>query len=632
MQIPESKIEEIRSAANIIDIISEYVPLRKRGKNFLGLCPFHSEKTPSFTVNEEKQIYHCFGCHAGGNVYKFLMEYEKISFVEAVQDLAKRMGITLEYDENVSKEKQSEQEILYDINTLAAKYFSDNLLNSTEGEIGREYFNKRKIKLQTLRAFGLGYALNGWENYIEYAKEMKIDLEKAVQLGLIGRNNDGRLFDKFSGRIIFPIFSPNGRVVAFAGRILDNREGTAKYLNSPESLIYVKGKILYGLSFAKDEIRRQDKAILVEGYMDLISLYQSGIKNVVAVSGTALTEDQVLLLSRYTKNIVLLFDADTAGIKASMRSIELLLKRDMEIKIVSLPPGEDPDSYVNKYGKEKFEELIKYAQNFMEYQSAYYESLGMFEDPAKTTEAVRDLVKPAALINDELKRALLIKSIAKKFNLREKLIEKELDSALQQTKKQEKLETSRKLKEEETKADSLAKDKSIPEHIFLLEKDLIKVLLEDNSEIVALILENVNEAEFVFQFHKLIISVIKNLYASEKEITANNLLSEIDDVIIQNYIRDLILEKYSVSKKFEDLYPGPSKSEVLFKETKDMVNKFKVLKLLMELKTNESYLKNSDSREEEETIMHNIREIHNEIKIISKEYNFNNVNLGLRIS
>ncbi|MGA9291331.1 MAG: DNA primase [Ignavibacteriaceae bacterium] len=631
MRIPENKIEEIRSAANIVDIISEYVPLRKRGRNFLGLCPFHSEKTPSFTVNEEKQIYHCFGCHAGGNVYKFLMEYEKISFIEAVQDLAKRTGITLEFDENINEEKQSEQEILYDINTLAARYFSDNLLNSTEGETGREYFNKRKIKPQTLRAFGLGYSLNGWENFIEFAKDKKIDLEKAVLLGLIGRNKDGRLFDKFSGRIIFPIFSPNGRVIAFAGRILENREGTAKYLNSPESLIYTKGKILYGLSFAKDEIRRQDKAILVEGYMDLISLYQNGIKNVVAVSGTALTEDQVLLLSRYTKNIVLLFDADTAGIKASMRSIELLLKRDIEIKIVSLPSGEDPDSYVHNYGKEKFEELIRYAQNFMEYQSAYYESLGMFEDPAKTSEAIRDLVKPAALINDELKRALLIKSIAKKFNLREKLLEKELDTALQQTKRQEKLETERKLKDE-AKIDSAAKNKPVPEHIFLLEKDMIKVMLEDNPETASLILDNVIEEEFVFQFHKLILSVIKNLYNSGKEITANNLLSEINDVIVQNYIRDLILEKYSVSKKFEDLYPGPSKKEILLKETRDMVNKFKVLKLLMELKSNESYLKNTDNLEEEETIMHNIREIHNEIKTISKDYNFNNVNLGLSLS
>ena len=625
MRIPENKIEEIRSAANIVDVISEFVPLRKRGKNFLGLCPFHNEKTPSFTVNEEKQIYHCFGCHAGGNVYKFLMEYEKISFVEAVQDLAQRLGITLEFDENVSEEKQSEQEILYDINTESARYFSDNLLNSAEGEIAREYFNKRKIKLQTMRAFGLGYSLNGWVNFIEFAKEKKIDLEKAVQLGLIGRNNDGKLFDKFSGRIIFPIFSPNGRVVAFAGRILENREGTAKYLNSPESLIYTKGKILYGLSFAKDEIRRQDKAILVEGYMDLISLYQSGIKNVVAVSGTALTEDQVLLLSRYTKNVVLLFDADTAGIKASMRSIELLLKKDMEIKIVSLPPDEDPDSYVNNYGREKFEELIKYAQNFIEYQSAYFESLGMFDDPAKATEAIRELVKPAALINDELKRTLILKSISKKFNLREKLLEKELGEVLSKNKKQNKIESERKLRE--TKV-GIIKDKSVPGYIFFLEKDIIKVLLENNPEIAQAILDIVNEDEFTFQFHEVIISVIKNLHNSEKEITANNLLADIDDVVIQNYIRDLILEKYSVSKKLEDLYPGPEKNEILFKETKDMVNKFKVLKLLMELKSNENYLKNTNNTEEEKSIMYNIREIHNEIEVINKEYNFSNMNFG----
>ena len=631
MIIPENKIEEIRSAANIVDIISEYVPLRKRGRNFLGLCPFHSEKTPSFTVNEEKQIYHCFGCHAGGNVFKFLMEYEKISFVEAVQDLAKRLGITLEFNESISEEKQSEQEILYDINTEAARYFLDNLLNSTEGEIARDYFNKRKIKLQTMRAFGLGYSLNGWENFIDFAKEKKIDIEKAILLGLIGKNNDGRLFDKFSGRIIFPIFSPNGRVVAFAGRILENREGIAKYLNSPESLIYTKGKILYGLSFAKDEIRRQDRAILVEGYMDLISLYQNGIKNVVAVSGTALTEDQVLLLSRYTKNVVLLFDADTAGIKASMRSVELLLKRDMEIKIVSLPPGEDPDSYVNNFGKEKFEEFIRYAQNFMEYQSAYYESLGMFDDPAKTTEAVRELVKPAALINDELKRTLLIKSISKKFNLREKLLEKELSDVLSSNKKQQKLESQRKLKEE-ANAEEVIKDKSVPEHTFLLEKDIIKILLEGNPEIASFILENINEDEFISQFHKSIIYEIKNLFLLKDKITVTELLSEINDEIIQNYLRDLILEKYSVSKKLEDLYPGPSRNEIMFKEAKDMVNKFKVLKLIMELKSNESYLNNLENREEEETIMHNIKEIHNEIKLISKEYNFSNVNLGLGIS
>jgi len=367
MRIPENKIEEIRSTASAVDIISEYVQLRKRGKNYVGLCPFHNEKTPSFTVSDEKQIFHCFGCHTGGNVFKFLMEYKKISFVEAIQELADQLGIPLEYEESAGyEEHQTEQEILYDINTEAAKYFLNNLLNEAEGEGVRKYLEERNIKIQTIRAFGLGYTLRGWENIINFAKRKKIDLDKAVKLGLIGKSDDGRFYDKLPGRLIFPIFSPNGRVVAFAGRILDQtdkslpagRQG-AKYINSPESLIYSKSKILYGLSFAKDEIRRLNKAILVEGYMDLISLYQSGVKNVVAVSGTALTDDQVQLLSRYTKDVVLLFDSDTAGIKASMRSIEVLLKQDMEVKIVSLPEGEDPDSYVNKFGKDKFDDLVK---------------------------------------------------------------------------------------------------------------------------------------------------------------------------------------------------------------------------------------------------------------------------------
>ncbi len=607
MRIPENKIEEIRVAANIVDIISENVPLRKRGKNFLGLCPFHSEKTPSFTVNEEKQIYHCFGCHAGGNVFKFLMEYEKISFVEAVQDLARRMGIILEVDENISEEKQSEQEILYDINTIAARYFSDNLLNSTEGETGREYFNKRKIKLQTIRAFGLGYSLNGYEYFIEFAKENKIDLEKAVQLGLIGRNNDGRLFDKFSGRIIFPIFSPNGRVVAFAGRILENRDGTAKYLNSPESLIYTKGKILYGLSFAKDEIRRQDKAILVEGYMDLISLYQNGIKNVVAVSGTALTEDQVLLLSRYTKNVVLLFDADIAGIKASMRSIELLLKRDFEIKIVSLPSGEDPDSYVNNYGKEKFEELIRYAQNFMEYQSAYFESMGMFDDPAKTTEAIRELVKPAALINDELKRTLLIKSIAKKFNLREKLLETELEKAIKNNSRLS-TESHRTINKKLEEIDQLQrhdenKRRRIDPIVVNLEKEIIKLLFEGNQDVIKIIIEHISPDDFQIDIHKAITGLVYDSFHNNEDILEGALLNKFNDENIHEYIREITIEKYSISKSWEDIHPGPEISKVLMKDAVDKVRKFKLLLIEQKIVDNNKRLEEITEEDEKIEIM-----------------------------
>lgn len=579
MRISESKIEEIRSAANIVDVISGHIQLRKRGKIF-GLCPFHSEKTPSFTVSEDKQIFHCFGCHTGGNVFKFLMEYEKISFVEAVQELAGELGLPLEIEQGISEEKQTEQEILYDINTETARYFSNNLLNSSEGEIAFDYFQNRKIKPGTMRAFGLGYAFNGWDNLLHFLQEKKIDLEKAVQLGLIGRSNEGRIYDKFSSRIIFPIFSPNGRVVAFAGRILEDKADAAKYLNSPESLIYTKGRILYGLSHAKDEIRKLDKAILVEGYMDLISLYQSGIKNVVAVSGTALTEEQVQLLSRYTKNVILLFDADTAGIKASMRSIELLLKKDFEIKIVSLPQGEDPDSYVNNFGKESFEEIIKSAKNFLEYQSEYYESLGMFNDPVKTTEAIRDLVKPLALINDELKANLHIKNIAKKFNLRERLLEAELDKVKSGLDKQKAIETERQQKQVSQKGKTiLESNEDILPELVSLEKEIIKMLLEGDNTIIEFIMKHIKPDEFKIKVHRELAAIIYSAILNAEDTTVGSLIDKLDDDDQKLYIRELTFEKYQISKSWEDFNPSLSGGMVLKKYSADAVRKFKLMQV-----------------------------------------------------
>ncbi len=600
MRIPESKVEEIRSAANIVDVVSEFVQLRKRGKNFLGLCPFHSEKTPSFTVSEEKQIFHCFGCHAGGNVFKFLMDYEKISFVESIEEIAKRYGINIEYEGSETSEKQSIQEALYDINTIAARYFSDNLLNHPDGEAAREYFQKRKIKPQSMRAFGLGYAFSGWEHFVNFAVEKKIDLEQAVSLGLIGRNNDGRLYDKFSGRIIFPIFSPNGRVVAFAGRIMEKKETSAKYLNSPESIIYVKGRILYGLSHAKDEIRRLDKAILVEGYMDLISLHQSGIKNVVAVSGTALTEEQVQLLSRYTKNVVLLFDADTAGIKASMRSIELLLKKDMEIKIASLPQGEDPDSFVNNFGREKFEEIIKKAQNFLEYQSSFYESQGMFEEASKAAEAIRELVKPVALIGDELKRSLLIKNIAKKFNLREKMIETELEKALTITGKQITAEERTRDRAIAQKATNPIVDevKKASPKIYNLERELIKLLYEGSDEVAEFIYTQIPLEEFTIEAHAKLANIVYDSIKNNEDLITSSLIEKINDEKMQAYILELTFEKYQISKNWDDIFPGDSPEFIIQRIAKETVKRIKIEKIDLRIKKKRKLIAEEKSHEE----------------------------------
>jgi DNA primase len=620
MRIPETKIEEIRNSISIVDIISEYVQLRKRGKNYIGLCPFHTEKTPSFTVTEEKQIFHCFGCHAGGNVFKFLMDYKKISFVEAVQEIAQQQGIEINYDDEGFNEKQSEQEVLYDINTEAARYFSNNLLNDAEGEIARNYFQKRNLKVQTMRSFGLGYAHNGWENLVNFLKEKNIDLEKALQLGLIGRNNDGRVYDKLAGRIIFPIFSPNGRVVAFAGRKLREDDSGGKYINSPESIIYIKGRILYGLSHAKDDIRKLDKAIIVEGYMDLISLYQAGVKNVVAVSGTALTDDQAQLLSRYTKNVVLLFDADAAGIKASMRSIEILLKRDYNVKISTLPKGEDPDSYVTKFGKDAFDEIIKRAENFLEYQTAYYEAQGMFDDPTRMAEAIRDLVKPIALVDDELKRNILMRSIARKFNLREKLLEAELDKALEFQKKQNRIQAQRIFKKEDIQQEGLiTKERvNIPPHFYNTEREIIKLLFENNEQIIGIITYNVHEEDILVDIHRKIFEKIYFEYENRGSLNPADLISLFDDEV-QSYLRELTIEKYSLSDNWEDLNPSITKEMVNKKYAIDLIVKYKQMHIDLQIAANVNAQESVDSEERLLELMKEKHELEKRKKTIREE-------------
>jgi len=620
MRIPESKIEEVRTSASVVDVVSEFVQLRKRGKNYIGLCPFHNEKTPSFTVSEEKQIFHCFGCHTGGNVFKFLMEFQKISFVESVQQLADQLGITIDYEQAGYSEQQTEQEIYYDINTETAKYFSNLLLNDDEGKFAREYFQKRNIKTQTMRTFGLGYALRGWENFINFSKEKGFDEDKIIALGLVGRNKEGRVYDKFSGRIIFPIFSPNGRVVAFAGRILDDKEKSAKYLNSPESLVYIKGRTLYGLSHAKDDIRKLDKAILVEGYMDLISLYQNGAKNVVAVSGTALTDDQVQLLSRYTKNVVLLFDSDTAGIKASMRSIELLLKRDMEVKIVSLPEGEDPDSFVNKYGKDEFDELIKKAENFLEYQTRYYDSLGKFDDPATAAEAIRELVKPVALINDELKRTLLLKNIAKKFNIREKLLESELIKQVKQVEKFERNKTKIKTKDDSTTSTlTLTESRIESPVIYNLETEIIKLLFESDKNIKEFLFKYIQPDEFAVGFHRKILIIIKNEFQKDENITADSLFTNLQDEQLQTYVREITFDKHSISSNWDNRFPSMTDEMIILKYAKDIVLRFRFEKIDEQILTNHRELELIEDEEAHLNFMRTNKELEEEKKRLREE-------------
>ncbi|MDL1892144.1 DNA primase, partial [Sphingobacteriales bacterium CHB3] len=368
MRIPESKIEEVRRASDIVDVISGYVRLKKRGKNFLGLCPFHTEKTPSFNVSPERQMYHCFGCGVGGNVLTFVMEHEKVSFVEAVRTLAERAGILLPEEGVEDKEKITESEALYNACRSAARFFHENMMNTVEGQLALEYFRHRGFKEETIRSFGLGYSMNGWDSLLKVAQRENIPVDVMEKAGLLIKREDGSgHYDRFRGRAMFPIFSVTGRVIGFGARKLRKDDPLpGKYINSPETPIYSKSRSLYGIFQAKEAIREHEYAILVEGYADLISVYQEGMKNIVASSGTALTEEQIDLIGRYARKITLVYDADSAGSKATMRGVDLIIEQGLDVRVAALPEGDDPDSFVKKNGGEAFGKLLDTAASFLD--------------------------------------------------------------------------------------------------------------------------------------------------------------------------------------------------------------------------------------------------------------------------
>ncbi len=429
MKIPDDKIDEIRSATDIIDLVGGFVRLKKRGKNHIGLCPFHTEKTPSFNVSASRQMYHCFGCGAGGNVFTFLMAMEKISFIEAVRSLARSAGIELPAPGSQGDPgTPTELDRAHALCTLAAQHFHHNLTESAEGKLALEYLKHRGISDAMITHFGLGYALNSWDAFLSHSREQGYPPEFVEKYGLARKREDGGHYDYFRGRVIFPVFTASGRVVGFGARKLREDDPLGKYINSPESPVYNKSRILYGLSQSKEAIREADAALLVEGYLDLISVYQAGVKNVIASSGTALASDQIQLVRRYSRNITIVYDADSAGSKAAMRGVDLVLEQDMDVKVAMLPQGEDPDSFVRKSGAAGLGKLLEGALSFIDFIiQARKEKDASPEERSKT---VRLLVQTVAKMPDALKRDLYLKHIGGKYALRESVLQSELTAAL----------------------------------------------------------------------------------------------------------------------------------------------------------------------------------------------------------
>ena len=416
-------------ASQIEDVIGDFVNLKRAGSNLKGLSPFTDEKTPSFVVSPAKQIFKCFSTGKGGSVVTFLMEKEHFSYPEALRFLANKYGVQIpEESEPTAKElaDKTERESLFIINDFAKNYFHQNLQESTEGKaVGLSYFEERGFTKETIEKFQLGYCLNVSDDFTKAALSKGYSLSYLEKVGLV-KSKDERHFDFFRGRVLFPIQSISGRILGFGGRSLINDKKVAKYFNSPESIIYNKSEILYGLYFSKGEIVKYDECLLCEGYTDVISMHQSGIQNVVSSSGTSLTKEQVKLVKRYTKNLTILYDGDAAGIKASFRGIDLILEEGMNVKVVLFPDGEDPDSFAKKNSDAELALFIKeQKQDFITFKAQILLKDGE-NDPLKKSDLIREIVQSVGLIPDQITRSVYVKEIARQFDIEESIISNEL--------------------------------------------------------------------------------------------------------------------------------------------------------------------------------------------------------------
>lgn len=524
LKFSEDLLSEIRDKNDIVTVVSEYVSLKKSGKNYIGLCPFHSEKTPSFTVNPDKQMFYCFGCGVGGNVYTFIMQKEHMSFPEAVRFLAERAGIILpeEKEDPEYLEKLRLKKKFYEINRIAARYFYNCLVNSDQGVRALNYLKSRGISITTIKSFGIGYSLPDWEDLICYLKAKgykETTLEKA---GLaIKRKNGEEFYDRFRGRIMFPIFDIQNNIIGFGGRVLDDSK--PKYLNSPETEVYNKRKNLYGLNFVKKHLV-DDRILIVEGYMDVISLHQYGIKQAVASLGTSLTSEQAKLLRRYVKNVVVAYDADTAGISATLRGMDILKNAGLNVKVVMLPKGSDPDEYIRRFGKEAFLEKVDKAYSLIDFKIKHLENQFDLKNLQGRVNFLNRVVPIISEIDNEIEKDAYIKKLSQKLNITEESIRLELKK------------TSKTLPVNGFKHNKGIKWNDNKERLKIItqsanikaERDLINLMITDKSYYKR-IFQEIDIDFFSDEDHKQIIKAISKGYENKNNLNSSEVIDYLED-------------------------------------------------------------------------------------------------------
>lgn len=579
-RIPEETKRAILDAARIDEVVGDFVLLKKRGANYVGLCPFHQEKTPSFIVTPAKGIFKCFGCGKGGDSVSFLMEHEHLSYVDALRYLAAKYNIEIRAQELSPEQerKESERESLYDVTRFAAEYFVKNLWESEEGRaVGLSYFRERKFTDAMIRQFQLGYCASSWDGFTQAALKAGYDKKYLLQCGLtIEKEDSGKLFDRFRGRVIFPIHSLSGRVLGFGGRILVNDKTKAKYVNSPESEIYHKSQVLYAIPFAKREIAARDMAYMVEGYADVISMHQAGIANVVSSSGTSLTEEQIRLISHFTRNLTLLYDGDPAGIKASLRGIDMILAKDMDVRVVLLPDGQDPDDFAKAHSTEEIRGYLSdNAVDFIRFKARLLlQDAG--DDPIKRAALIDNILESISVIPDEIKRAVYVQECSRLLDIPEADLVNKLNrifrSRFQKQVARERAGQAIREVPSEPAPGQGSPEEDARAYEKVLERELLRLLvnhgacnttqayvdeggcrMDQVSSVCAYIVMELQQDGFSMEepLHQGLFSIFANAFHSGKVPSLEELL-QADDPRLRALVADLAASRFEISKVWEE--------------------------------------------------------------------------------
>lgn len=613
--------EEILSASRVEEVIGEFVNLKKRGTNYIGLCPFHTEKTPSFNVSPTKGIFKCFGCGKAGDVITFLIEHEKFTYPEALRWLAQKYHITIEETGDTAKDQDDKMlmESLYIINQFAQEYFHSNLYKTEEGEtIGLAYFKERGLTEEMIQKFKLGYALQQENAFTITATKSGYQLELLKKAGLVVNRGYSDV-DFFHQRVIFPLLNLSGKVVAFAGRIMVKDERSPKYINSPETEIYQKSKLVYGIHQARTSIRQHDECFLTEGYTDVISMHQAGIENVVASSGTSLTDDQIKLIKRFTDNITILYDGDEAGIKAALRGLEMMASQDVNIRVVLLPDGDDPDSFLHKKGSAALREFIRdNKKHFLQFKTeVLMKDAGT--DPLKRADVIKEVVGTLALVPDVVRRSILLKEVSRMLDVREQVLITEVN-------KQRRAKFNKETGAEKFEADALHREsEALPDHREQLyqdrsdelqERDVVRLLLEFGRKemesavpVAAYVLNEIKDVSINHMHLRLMIHEIESQMEAGNIPDHHYFLQHHDDEL-KRLAMEIISSPYVLSEnwnKMHDIYIKMP-SDNFISDVKSSIARFKMKKIMNMISENLKELNSAKGNAEEEIYFMNVHQ------------------------